>query len=143
MDQGEFVYTFGMETAEMNERLRAGRVGVLSLASGGDSYAVPVAYHYDGARLYLRLGEHDDSEKMAYLGSTARATFLLHEFADPSSSWSIVVRGRLHRLADDAFSEAEINERFAPIRVFGEDIGDLEQAIYEIEIEEATGRVAR
>lgn len=139
MEHAEYTYTFGMEEREVEERLRAGRVGVLALADRGDAYAVPVAYHYDGD-LHLRLGDHEASEKMAYVDTTTTASFVVHGATGPEASWSIVIRGSLHRLPDDRFDEAAINERFGPIRVFGEDVGDMEQAIYEVDIEEITGR---
>ncbi|WP_276302021.1 pyridoxamine 5'-phosphate oxidase family protein [Halorussus lipolyticus] len=138
MEHVEYVYTFGMTDEEVDEYLRENEVGVLSLADGGDAYAVPVGYHYDGQRLLVRLGERDDSTKMAYLDSTDTATLVVYEKDDEQSSWSVLVRGTLRELPPE--SDREVNEQFEPFRLFGERIEDVDAAVYEMEIAEVTGR---
>jgi hypothetical protein len=143
MDHVEYVYTFGMSEAELADYLREQTTGVLALADAGDAYAVPVGYHFDGERLLLRLGVHDDSEKLDYLGATHRATFLVYDTTDDDRSWSVLARGTVHELPDaeqDDFSDAVVNDRYDPIRVFGEDVDDLAATVYEFRIEELTGR---
>ncbi len=41
---------------EIEEFLRSQRVGTLSMNDGDKSYAVPLAYFYDGGQIYLTIG---------------------------------------------------------------------------------------
>ena len=138
MEHVEYVYTFGMTTAEVGESLREGEVGVLALANGSDAYAVPVGYHYDGERLLVRLGERDDSTKMDFLESTGTATLVVYEKESETSSWSVLVRGKLVALPPE--SDREINEQFEPFRLFDEGVEEVDAAVYELRMEEVTGR---
>jgi nitroimidazol reductase NimA-like FMN-containing flavoprotein (pyridoxamine 5'-phosphate oxidase superfamily) len=142
MDHYEMRYTVGMDDAEVAEYLADHDVAVLSLADGGVAYAVPVNYHYDGDSLYLRLLDDEDSTKMSFLGATESACVLLYGVAG-DVSYSVVARGRLRELAGDeraAFDDATVNEEFGAVRVFGEDVTDLDVAIYELEDAAITGR---
>ncbi|WP_128476195.1 pyridoxamine 5'-phosphate oxidase family protein [Halorussus pelagicus] len=138
MEHVEYVYTFGMTPAEVGESLREGEVGVLALASDSDAYAVPVGYHYDGERLLVRLGERDDSTKMDFLESTGTATLVVYEKESETSSWSVLVRGKLVGLPPE--TDREINEQFGPFRLFDEGVEDVDAAVYELRMEEVTGR---
>jgi hypothetical protein len=150
MDHVEYVYTFGMDESELADYLRGRATGVLALADAGDAYAVPVGYHFDGERLLVRLGVHDDSEKLDYLGATDRATFVVYDTtADADTeigdvtSWSVLARGTLRELPDAEqadFSDTVVNDLYDPLRVFGEDAAELSATIYEFRIEELTGR---
>lgn len=143
IDDTDYDYTIGMSEEEIDERMREGSIGVLSLADGGNSYAIPVAYHYDGKSVHIRLGIHSDSTKAEMLRTTNTACFLLYD-ADPiEESWSIMVTGPIQRIDDPSqFSDAVINSLFVPLRVFGERIEDLDQTVFELEIESITGRRA-
>ena len=136
MEHEEYVYTFGMGEGELNELLYTGRIGVLALADTGNAYAVPVAYDYDGESLVVRLADHEGSTKMEFLEATDTATFVVHDAGTPS--WSIVVRGTLSERDD--YDEARINSAFAPVRLFGEAVDETETNVYELEMEEVTGR---
>jgi hypothetical protein len=138
MEHVEYVYTFGMTDEEADQYLRDGEVGVLSLADDGDAYAVPVGYHYDGQRLLVRLGERDDSTKMEYLENTGTATLVVYEKEDERSSWSLLVRGKLVELPSE--TDREINEQFEPFRLFGESVADVDAAVFELRMDEVTGR---
>lgn len=138
MEHVEYVYTVGMTDAELAERLREGEVGVLSLADGGDAYAVPVDYHYDGESLVVRLSDREDSTKMEYVEATETATLVVHERVSDDESWSVLVRGRLQKLPSE--TDREINEQFEPFRLFNEDIEDVEVVVYELEMTKVTGR---
>ena len=138
MEHVEYVYTFGMTDEEADQYLRDGEVGVLSLADDGDAYAVPVGYHYDGQRLLVRLGERDDSTKMEYLENTGTATLVVYEKEDERSSWSLLVRGKLVELPPE--TDREINEQFEPFRLFGESVADVDAAVFELRMDEVTGR---
>jgi len=143
MDNIEFTYTFGMDQDEIEDRLRANRTGVLSLARDGEAYAIPLAHYYDGENIYFRLGEHEGSEKLTFADATETATYIIYEGDPPEASWSIFVKGTLERLSGEeaaAFDATVINETFIPLRVFGESIDDLEPAMFRLSVEELTGR---
>lgn len=143
MEHVEYVYTFGMDEAELADYLREHTTGVLALADAGDAYAVPVGYHFDGERLLIRLGVHDDSEKLDYLTNTERATFVVYDTSREDRSWSVLARGTVHELSDEeqeAISDTVVNDLYDPIRVFGEDVDELAATVFEFRIEELTGR---
>ena len=143
IDDTAYDYTIGMNEDEIDERMREGSIGVLSLADGGNSYAIPVAYYYDGKSVYIRLGIHSDSTKAEMLQTTDTACFLLYDAEPIEESWSVIVTGPIRRIDDPSqFSDAVINSLFVPLRVFGERIEDLDQTIFELEIESITGRRA-
>jgi nitroimidazol reductase NimA-like FMN-containing flavoprotein (pyridoxamine 5'-phosphate oxidase superfamily) len=142
-----FTYTKGMDQETVERRLHEAGTGVLSLADGDDAYAVPVACHYEDGVVFFRLGETADSTKTEYLDATDTATLVVYA-VDPTEepreldSWSILVRGPLRKVpGDDAgYDAAAINEQFAPIRVFDEDLDDLELGLWALEIDSIAGR---
>jgi hypothetical protein len=139
MDHVEYVYTVGMDAAELDDSLRAGSHGVLALADGDDAYAVPLSYHYDGDRLLLRVSTHDDDgEKRRYLETTETATFVRFA-ADADESWSIHVRGPVTEWSA-AVDEATLNEWFPPFRLFDEAVEDVAFTLYELGMESVVGR---
>lgn len=148
MEHVEFTYTRGMDESEVEERLREAESGVLALAKDGESYAIPLVHYYDDGALYFRLGYTEGSRKHAFVEATETATYLLYGATTTDEtraldSWSVVATGRLVELAGeerDAFDTAEINRRFAPIRVFDEDIDEIEIAIVRLDVERLTGR---
>ncbi|TYL37987.1 flavin-nucleotide-binding protein [Natronococcus pandeyae] len=143
LDRIEYVYTFGMDDEDIAEAIETNDVGVLSLASDGDAYAIPVSFHYDGSSLYLRLTSDGNSKKLSYVDDTAEACFVLHAVDPPDDSWSIVATGPIRELTaaeQEAFDETAINERFSELRIFDEEIEAVGLTIYELEIEELTGR---
>lgn len=140
MDQFAYSYTVGMDRETIDERLHGAETGVLSLAEGGEAYAIPVAYHWDGEAFIFRLGDHPDSEKMAFIEATDRATFLVYHYEPSGESWSVLATGRLERLPEE---EAELLERqddFIPLRIFGEEVEELEPVLYAMAVEALTGR---
>jgi hypothetical protein len=142
MDHVQFVYTFGMDESEVEERLRSEAAGVLSLADDGTAYGVPVHHYYDGESLYFRLGDDDHSKKLSFVETTTEASFVLFGVEEPES-WSVLVTGALRELSEserETFDAATINDRFGPFRVFDEPIDDVELAMFEMEIESVTGR---
>lgn len=142
MDHYEVRYTVGMDEEEVRTYLADHSVAVLSLADGGDAYAVPVNYHYDGDSMYLRLVDDEDSTKMEFLEATGEACVLVYGVAG-DVSYSVVARGSLRDLGDQeraAFDDTAINETFGPVRVFGEDVAHLDVAVYELVDPILTGR---
>lgn len=148
MQHIEYAYTSGMDNSEIEDRLATAQTGVLSLATGANAYAVPVAHYYDGTGLYFRLGRTEDSEKWQYIEQTNLATYTVYD-AEPTpdpegiTSWSIQLTGRLREIpatGQERFDTAEINRRFAPIRVFNEPIEAIDVILLEFDIETMTGR---
>lgn len=134
-----YVYTVGMNEAELDERLRTGEHGILALADGDDAYSIPLSYHYDGDRLLLRVSRHDDeSEKQRFLATTDTATFVCYE-SSTNNSWSIRIRGSVREWKDDV-DDATLNEWFPPFRLFDEAIEDVEFVLYELEMDTVIGR---
>jgi hypothetical protein len=137
MQHVSFLYTFGMDEDEVTECLAAAETGVLSLARDDEAYGIPVHLYYDGEVVWLRLGEHEDSEKLAYLDATDQASLVVYDATD-GESWSVLLRGDLVRAGEGAPST--LNERFGPMRVFGEDVDELAPVAYRFDAEEVTGR---
>lgn len=148
MDHVEYAYTRGLNDTEVKERLRYTETGVLALTDGEEAYAIPLSHYYDGQGLYFRLGLTPDSKKGRFIESTEAASYLLYETKMTDApqefdSWSVLITGRLREIPEERYEEfdsAEINRRFAPIRVFDEDIDEIEIVIYEFAIESMTGR---
>lgn len=138
MDNASYVYTMGMTESEIDEFLRDGENGVLGLAADDDAYAIPLSYHYDGERLLLRVSEHGHSEKGRYIETTDTATFVRFDASTEESS-SVQVRGPLERWSGDV-DEATLNEWFPPFRLYDEAVEDVEFVLYELRMEEVTGR---
>ena len=144
----EYAYTHGMDSDEIEARLRSAETGVLSLSRDNDAYAVPLAHYYDGAGLYFRIGSTAGSTKRAFREATETACYVLYgveETDEPEEleSWSIHITGQLDQLPEDEydrFDTAAINRHFSPIRVFDEAIDDIEITIVKLDIDTITGR---
>ncbi|AFK18655.1 pyridoxamine 5'-phosphate oxidase family protein [Haloferax mediterranei ATCC 33500] len=138
-----YVYTVGMKPEAVAERLAEASSGVLSLADGSRSYAIPAHVHHDaeGERLLFRLTDDGTSKKFEFIEATDEATFVCYEDAG-TDSWSIFARGPIRVLPDDERpDETTINEMYGGgVRVFDEEIDDLEVHIVELELDELTGR---
>lgn len=82
--------------------LGAHRVGIMALAHGGQAYAVPLFYAYDGHALYFhsRPGEKDD-----FLEHTREGCFVVMEVHGDDDWTSVQARGRVERIHTN--SEAE------------------------------------
>jgi len=142
MEHVEYVYTAGLSEGDVQRHLRNRGHGVLALADGGDSYAVPLNYHYDGDRILVRLSTEPDSRKIEFVETTETATLVVYD-VDGDASWSVLIRGEIRRLpeAEQAtFTDTAINEAFPPFRLFDEDVDAVEMAIYELDPDEITGR---
>ena len=143
MEHVEYTHTTGMNREEAEERLRESETGVLSLAANGEGYGIPLAHHYEGGdSIVFRLGVDESSEKVEYLESTERACYVVYGFESHDDSWSVLVRGPIEPVSsgDERFDVAEVNRQYPEIRIFDEDVGDLEVRLYELRIEAMTGR---
>ncbi|MFC4357661.1 pyridoxamine 5'-phosphate oxidase family protein [Halobium salinum] len=141
MESDDYTYTLAMSDREIEDALREGEVGVLSLATDGDAYAIPVAYHYADRTVFFRLGEHDGSEKMQFVESTDEACFVHYDYESEMESTSIMVRGPLTRVPDaEAPDRVDIDDAYVSLRVFGEPIEELEPRLYRLDVAEWSGR---
>jgi len=139
MEHIEFVYTFGMDESEIEEKLTSRENGVLSLAKEGAAYAIPISFHYTEGEIYLRLARHEGSKKIDYVDSTTEACFLLYEYADDGSSWSVLAVGSIAKVGE-AFDKTALNEEFPELRIFDESIDEVDVEIYKLDVAEITGR---
>ncbi|MGM0605771.1 MAG: pyridoxamine 5'-phosphate oxidase family protein [Halobacteriota archaeon] len=143
MEHVEYVYTEGIPETEVDRILKRETHGVLALADGGNAYAVPMNYHYDGEHLYIRVSEEPGSTKAEYADVTETAAFIVYDVREETDAYSVMVRGDIRRLSDaeqSTFSDADLNEWFPPFRLFDETIPDVEISIYELVPTEITGR---
>jgi len=143
LDHVEYVYTTGMDEAAVEDRLEGTETGTLALARGDEAYAFPVALHWDGEQVLLRLGVQADSDKGAFLESTTTATLVCYEYGDETDSWSVLVRGPVRELGPPdgtEYDQSTVNEAFPPLRIFGEGVGDLDPVLFALEPSEITGR---
>jgi hypothetical protein len=116
--------------------------GVLSLADGAETYAVPESFGYDGDNLYFQFVYHETSRKMAFVRSTEVASFTVHT-DDPAES--VLVRGRLERVADDERAAASAamadNAEIPTLNVYPDTpTEDLSMAFYRLVPETMSGR---
>jgi len=88
---------------EIEEFLKSQKVGTLSMNDGEKSYAVPLAYFYDGGQIYLTIG--GKGRKMAYIKKNKNVCFVVcwipPDFGLKKMSWkSVVCDGVIAQLTD-------------------------------------------
>lgn len=132
-----------MSRDEIDAHLREVGVGVLSLADGAETYAIPESFGYDGDALYFQFGYDDDSDKMAYITTTAVATFTVHT-TDPARS--VVARGPIDPVPDSATDRATAalaaNATMPNLNVSTDTAdADLTFECYRVSPDELSGRV--
>ncbi|MFC7227010.1 pyridoxamine 5'-phosphate oxidase family protein [Salinirubellus salinus] len=125
MDSIRYVETIGMTDEEAMTRLEETPSGVLALAKSDRAYAIPISHTVQAGRLYLRLTDEGDSEKLEFLEQTSEATFVCYG-EEGNASWSVVVRGDLEEVGTDKTGE----NPFEPIRVFGDDVSELTVRVF-------------
>ena len=139
----QVAYTRVMSDAEVESCLRDVGHGVLSLADGDESYAIPLYHHYDDGALFFRLGHTPGDLKGRYLDATDVATYVVAEArgrADDAvdSGWSVVARGPIAPVTGT--DRAAIEEQFPPVRLFDESRDEVTVTLYELDAEELSGR---
>lgn len=96
-----------MDQAAVDTFLREQGTGVLSLASGDESYAVPLSFGYDGERIYfVFVGFHQPSRKTEYADSTRRATLTTYAVESVTDWRSVVVAGAIERTPEAQWDAA-------------------------------------
>lgn len=142
-----FAYTRAMREAEIESTLESVAHGVLALADGHDSYAIPLYHYYDDGSLFFRLGETPGNRKADYIETTDTATYVVYAAESTADAArergpSVVARGPIERVPTDhpAYDIRAINERFPPIRLFDEAHDEVALTLYELDVEQLSGR---
>ncbi len=88
---------------EIDAFLRSQRVGTLSMNDGVNSYAVPLAYFYDGEQIYLTIG--GEGRKMACIRKNKHVCFVVcwtpENFGLQNMAWkSVICDGMIEHVTD-------------------------------------------
>lgn len=143
-DRLETLYGNRMTDEEVDEFLSDRGVGLLSLASGGIAYSVPISFGYDGAdRIYffmIRFGE--SSRKAEFVEDTEEAGFVVYD-VESSTRWrSVVAAGEIGWVSEaDRETMEEVmydNALAARLFPFEEPVTGIDRA--ELRITTLTGR---
>lgn len=81
-----------LSDSEIADFLRSQCVGVLSLSSDSESYAIPVSYTFDSGYFYFHLLNCEDCTKQHFIDNTKIVTFTVFE---EESHKSVICRGKL------------------------------------------------
>ena len=135
-------------TEEVGDLLERAEFGILGLARGDESYAVPLSFGYedDLSALYFMLAFEPDSKKREFIRATETASFVVAESDLPDSWGSIFFTGTLSPVPDgeieDAYAALAAHAAFPASYTFAEYIEsyDIEQVLYEFDVEEVTAR---
>lgn len=145
-----------MEPSEITRFLNDRGTGVLSLVCEGMAYGIPVSFGYDepNERFGLLLGFGAESQKQDYLETTEIACLTTYEWRSPVNWRSVIARGELDRIPEDAF-EAETGQsgesaasafltwaKTVSLDVFGAPVDEVDIEWYELCVDELTGRRA-
>lgn len=132
-----------LDALAIAEFLERKQTGVLALARKNNAYAVPVSYAYDetGPALYFRLGYTEDSQKRAYLESTAQVSFVVYGRSD--AGWrSVVAIGPVEAVSESdletTVTEA-VRELDIPYFTVHEDASNLEFHLVRLDVETLSG----
>ncbi len=92
-----------MTKEEINDFLSNQKIGVLSLCESDSSYAIPLAYSYDGEIIYLTIGQN--GRKMECINKNKNVCFVVYLMSpNPEGgmpAWkSIICNGVLEHLTD-------------------------------------------
>jgi hypothetical protein len=128
--------------------LREQGFGVLSLASGGEAYGIPISYGYDAEaeRLYfVFLRPAETSRKERFGEATERASFLAFDVPSREEWRTVVVAGTLRTVDDDEWPAVrdalEDNAWFPSLFSETEPMRDI--VGWTLEIEDVTGMHSR
>jgi hypothetical protein len=130
---------------EIDAFLRRKETGVLSLAMDDEPYSIPVSYGYDGdeRQFFLRLVSTPDSEKRAFLSSTAKSRLVVYE-EDGDTYRSVVVDGTCEELPREELTAdliAQYGEAKRPLfEIWGESKPDLDVKLFRIDPDSISGR---
>ncbi|MHC3436654.1 pyridoxamine 5'-phosphate oxidase family protein [Natrialbaceae archaeon A-gly3] len=131
-----------MTDEEIAEFLTEQGVGLLALADGGDAYAIPISFGYDGERAvfsYWHFGT--ETAKEEYTEATRRACLAVYDVHSPVKWRSVLAFGELEEIPPgrwDELGELIDDNAWSPDV---SPIGNRGPTItgYEMEIEEVSG----
>lgn len=134
-----------MDAVEIDGFLADRRAGVLALARGNDSYAVPVSFVYDADEraFYFRLGYWPDSQKRAFAEASDDATVVVTDRTD--EGWkSVVARGPLAELSTSNLDATVVESVESPdvpfVTIFDRPREDVEFHVTRLSPHELSGR---
>lgn len=91
-----------MDEDEIDAFLREEGVGLLSLASDGEAYGVPVSFGWDGDALYFYLLQFGDrSKKLEFADETETASFAVYRVESKFKWKSVVASGQLDQVPEE------------------------------------------
>ncbi|RLM59527.1 pyridoxamine 5'-phosphate oxidase family protein [Halobellus sp. Atlit-31R] len=140
-------YGVEMTDAECAAFLTERGHGVLSFG-GDEPYALPISFGYDvdRNRCVLQFVFPRDSEKRARLDASPAVSLVCYDWTTPDDWCSVLVTGRLRRIADDSPDAIDASETFAAaadvtgLSAFGTEATELDLEWYALEIDEMSGR---
>jgi uncharacterized protein len=129
---------------ECSSLLSATRYGRLALTKGGQPYVVPMSYVYQDGRIYLH--SRGNGKKVEYVTENPRVCFQI-DLLD-KERWSSVIATGIARLSDSIEAKQKMFDAFTNKGQGGhggkkfsrEELERMPMTIWEIEIEEMTGR---
>jgi len=133
-----------MTKQECDELISKSRVGRIGLSSNSKPYVIPISYVYSGGVIYLHSGVRGKKLEMAK--ENPQICFEVDSLEN--SQWkSVVISGNV-RVSDSLDSKQKVFDMFIKSKMGGhggkafkrEDLDKMPMCIWEIEIEEMTGR---
>ena len=129
---------------ECSSLLSAARYGRLGLTKGSQPYVVPMSYVYQDGKIYLH--SRGKGKKVEYVTENPRACFQI-DLLD-KERWSSVIATGIVRLSDSIEAKQKMFDAFTNKGQGGhggkkfsrEELERMPMTIWEIEIEEMTGR---
>ena len=129
---------------ECSSLLSATRYGRLGLTKDGQPYVVPMSYVYQDGRIYLH--SRGNGKKVEYVTENPRVCFQIDLLE--KERWSSVIATGIARLSDSDEAKQKMFDAFTNKGQGGhggkkfsrEELERMPMTIWEIEIEEMTGR---
>lgn len=137
-----------MSERDIDNLLDATGYGILSLADGGDAYAIPVSVGYDGERVYLAFLEMDPPHrKTEFADATEQACLTVSDIQGRFDWENVILTGSLREVDsesdefDDLLAALDDNAWFSSTFTRSSGVGNVRG--YALDIESVTGRQKR
>lgn len=97
-----------LSEAAIDRLLKEVGVGVLSMASKGTPYGLPLSFGYDGSdRLYfVFFGHSETGRKVTFAERTPEASFLVYDIESEEAWRSAIISGNIDRIGPDEWENA-------------------------------------
>ncbi|MFB6179684.1 MAG: pyridoxamine 5'-phosphate oxidase family protein [Halorientalis sp.] len=137
-----------LSAKEIETVLTRNGIGVLALLDDGQPYPLPMSFGFDGERplFVMQFGAGPHSRKLECLDDHPKAGFTVYEETVPGAAWrSVIITGELREIPDDdtvdTYTAIAANAEFAAdVAVWGVPLAETDLTLYELTIEECTGR---